>query len=112
MKKFVTVTGIKHYYGHSAFEKGMKLILTKEPDNEYDKEAIKVEKKGLGKVGYIANSSYSVLGECMSAGRIYDKIGETDIVKVKYILPQGIICKVLKDKKSDVVVDEDNEIET
>mgnify|MGYP000817011536 CR=1 FL=1 len=46
-----------------------KLIrLEKEPDNEYDKEAIKVTYEGLGKIGYVANSSYTVIGDSMSAG--------------------------------------------
>ena len=31
--------------------------------------------RGLGKVGYVANSTHTVLGDCYSAGRIYDKIG-------------------------------------
>ena len=29
--------------------------------NEYDKEAIKVTYEGLGKIGYVANSSYTCL---------------------------------------------------
>ena len=44
----------------------------KREDNEYDKEAIKVIYEGLGKIGYVANSSYTVIGDSMSAGRIYD----------------------------------------
>ena len=32
---------------------------------------------GLGLIGYVANSPYTVLGESMSAGRLYDKIEET-----------------------------------
>ncbi len=116
MKKFITITGIKHYYGHAAFKKGMKLQLVKEPDNLHDKEAIRAERKGLGKVGYVANSSYSVLGECMSAGRVYDKMGDTATAKVKYILPQGVICKILKGKSNkpdfqmpDVSQEDENE---
>ena len=42
-------------------EKGMKGKLVKEPDNEYDNEAIQVKIKGLGKVGYVANSPYTCL---------------------------------------------------
>ena len=57
-------------------EKGMKLYLEKEPDNKYDKEAIMVKKEGLGLIGYVANSTYTVIGESMSAGRLYDKIGK------------------------------------
>lgn len=60
----------------------MKIRLEKEPDNEYDKEAIKVTYEGLGKIGYVANSSYTVIGESMSAGRLYDKIGDTAYLRV------------------------------
>ena len=69
-KVFITLTGTKHYFGNDFLEKGTKIRLEKEPDNEYDKEAIKVTYKGLGKIGYVANSSYTVIGESMSAGRL------------------------------------------
>ena len=83
MKKvFITLTGTKYYFGDDFLEKGMKIRLEKEPDNEYDKEAIKVIYEGLGKVGYVANSSYTVIGEAMSAGRLYDKIGDIAYAKV------------------------------
>jgi hypothetical protein len=49
---------------------------------------------GLGLVGYVANSPYTVQGESMSAGRIYDRIGDTAIGIVKYVLPQGILCEL------------------
>ena len=71
----------------------MKVKLIKEPDNEYDKEAIRVEyKDGVGKIGYVANSPYTVLGESMSAGRLYDKIGDEAAGKVLYVLPRGVFC--------------------
>lgn len=95
-KVFITLTGTKHYFGNEFLEKGMKLRLEKEPDNEYDKEAIKVTYEGLGKIGYVANSSYTVIGESMSAGRLYDKIGEAAYAKVVLITPLGIICKICK----------------
>ena len=41
-KIFITLTGTKHYFGNDFLEKGMKIRLEKESDNEYDKEAIKV----------------------------------------------------------------------
>ena len=41
-KVFITLTGTKHYFGNDFLEKGTKIRLEKEPDNEYDKEAIKV----------------------------------------------------------------------
>ena len=97
-KIFFTIAGTKHRYGQGIFEAGMEVKLKKEPDNEVDKEAIKVEVKGLGHVGYVANSPYTVLGESMSAGRLYDRIGDTAVGVVKYVLPQGVVCKLKKGK--------------
>lgn len=54
----------------------MEVKLVKEPDNEFDKEAIKVEMPGIALIGYVANSPYTVIGENFSAGRLYDRIGE------------------------------------
>ena len=64
----------------------MKVKLEKEPDNEYDKEAIQVKVKGLGKIGYVANSPFTVKGESMSAGRLYDKIGDKAKGKVVFVV--------------------------
>ena len=50
----------------------MEMKLVNAPDNEYDKEAIKVVMEDLGKIRYVANSTYSVLGDSISADRIYD----------------------------------------
>lgn len=74
----------------------MKLLLEKEPDNEYDNEAIMVKMEGLGKLGYVANSPYTVLGDSMSAGRLYDRIGKKAYGKVILVTPQGVLCKVNK----------------
>ena len=52
--------------------------------------------EGLGKIGYVANSSYTVIGESMSAGRLYDKIGDTAYAKVVLVTPAGTICKICK----------------
>ncbi len=51
----------------------MEVKLIKEPDNEEDKETIRVEMDGLGLVGYVANSPYTVQEESMSVGRLYDR---------------------------------------
>ena len=95
-KVFITLTGTKHYFGNDFLKKGTKIRLEKESDNEYDKEAIKVTYEGLGKIGYVANSSYTVIGDSMSAGRLYDKIGKTAYAKVELVTPVGTICKVCK----------------
>ena len=93
-KVYITITGTSHYLGDEFLKKGTRVMLIKDPDNKYDREAIRVEMEGLGKIGYVANSCYTVLGESFSAGRLYDKIGDKAIAKVKHILPKGIICSV------------------
>ena len=62
MKKiYFTLTGTRYYFGKDFLKNGMKVYLEKEPDNEYDKEAIKVRMDALGKIGYVANSPYTCL---------------------------------------------------
>lgn len=100
MKNYITVTGTKYRYGTEWMKEGIILTLVKEPENEYDKEAIRVEAEGLGTIGYVANSIRTVMGNTMSAGRLYDRIGNTARVKVKYIMPEYLICGV---KEKDVV---------
>lgn len=95
-KVYFTLTGTKHYYGKEFLKPGMKLLLEKEPDNEYDKEAIMVTLEGIGKLGYVANSPYTVLGDSLSAGRLYDRIGKKAYGKVILVTPQGVLCKVNK----------------
>ena len=93
-KVYFTLTGTKYHYGMDFLEKGMKLYLEKEPDNKYDKEAIMVKKEGLGLIGYVANSTYTVIGESYSAGRIYDKIGDEARGTVLYKLSKGVVCRL------------------
>lgn len=71
----------------------MKLV--KESDNEYDKEAIQVKIKGLGKVGYVANSPYTVKGESMSASRLYDRIGDKAKGKAVFVIDGGVVCRII-----------------
>jgi hypothetical protein len=93
---YFTITGTNHYFGSDFMKKGMKVRLIKEPDNEYDKEAIRVELKELGKIGYVANSPHTIIGENMSAGRMYDLMKKAK-GKVIIITSKGIICR-LKEK--------------
>ncbi|MCR5719963.1 MAG: HIRAN domain-containing protein [Lachnospiraceae bacterium] len=98
MKEVIfTIAGMNHYYGSDFLKKGMKVKLIKEPDNEYDKEAIRVELKGLGKIGYVANSTHTVIGESYSAGRMYDLIKKKAKGNVMLITPRGAICKLKED---------------
>ena len=111
-KIYFTITGTGHYFGHEFFEPGMKVRLVKEPDNRIDKEAIRVEMPGLGKCGYVANSSCTVEGESRSAGRIYDRIGDKAEGEVLYKLPHCVICSLSEDsliRESASEKDEDQE---
>lgn len=92
MKIWFTLTGTNHYLGNDFLEKGMKVRLEKEPDNRHDREAIKVMMKGLGHIGYVANSPYTVVGESWSAGRLYDRIGDTAKGKVFMVMDRGVLC--------------------
>lgn len=91
---YITITGTCHYHGQEFIETGMTIHLIKEPDNEHDREAIRAEMDGLGRVGYVANSPHTVLGESYSAGRLYDKIPDTAEANVLYVLPRGVLCTV------------------
>ena len=91
---YFTIAGMNHHFGQEFMEPKMQVKLTKEPDNEFDKEAIKVEMDGLGLIGYVANSPYTVQGESMSAGRLYDKMEETATGTVLYVLPKGVLCSL------------------
>lgn len=90
-KKYFTITGTWNYYGDQFLEKDMKVMLEKDKENEYDHEAIMVKAEGLGKIGYVANSVRTVKGESMSAGRLYDKIGDTAEGEIVYILCDGVL---------------------
>ena len=107
---YFTIAGCNHYYGSDFMEKGMKVKLVKEPDNEYDNEAIQVKIKGFGKVGYVANSPYTVKGESMSAGRLYDKIGGKAKGKIVFVTDGGVICKVIRDGKDKTVMIEEDKV--
>ena len=40
----------------------------------------------------MANSPYTVVGESYSAGRLYDKIGDTAKGKVFMVMSKGVLC--------------------
>ena len=94
MKIFFTIAGTRHHYGQDFFEKDMRVRLEKEPDNEHDREAIKVMLEGLGLVGYVANSPYTVVGESWSAGRLYDRIGDTAEGEVVFVTDDAVLGTV------------------
>ena len=93
-EQYITITGINHYYGVMPFRIGMKVKCIKEPKNPYDSEAIRCEVKHLGKVGYVANSTYTVITGTKSAGRIRHKVKKKFKAEVMFVSRHGVICRV------------------
>ena len=96
---YTTIVGLKNYEGSKVFKIGSIVKLVKEPDNDYDMEAIACEIKYIGKTGYIANSTRTVTKGTMSAGRIYDKINDISFCEVKFVSSDAVIAKVLSDEE-------------
>ena len=48
MKYYVTLTGLNYRFGTQPFAVGQKVKLVKEPENDFDHEAIRAELPGLG----------------------------------------------------------------
>ena len=92
---YVTVVGFNNYYGKKPFIIGNQFQCVKEPDNEYDADAIKVEMPGFGTVGYVANSPRTKADGTLTAGRIYDRIGDKFSIQVMFATYTKVICKVL-----------------
>ena len=75
-KIYFTLTGTNHYFGKEFLKKGAKIRLEKEPDNEYDKEAIKVTYEGL-----IKNAEKSVVMTGYSISDYFTGMLDTIIAK-------------------------------
>lgn len=101
-EQYITIVGLNHYYGITPFKVGKKIKCVKESGNPYDSEAIRAIIKGLGTVGYVANSPYTVVTGTKSAGGISHKVQKKFKVEVMFITNSQVICKVVegfKEKK-------------
>ena len=107
--RFITITGLNHYYGKKPFEVGRVFRIIKEPDNDYDDEAICAFLPFIEKIGYVANSTNTVYQGTVSAGRIYDKIDDYAYARTMFITHSSVIALVLD--KDDVENSEDNKSE-
>lgn len=106
---YTTIVGLKNYEGNKVFKIGSIVKLVKEPENDYDLEAIACESKYIGKTGYIANSVQTVTKGTMSAGRIYDKIEDVSYCKVQFVSNDSVIAKVLDKQEIDTLKEENKE---
>ncbi len=100
-EKYITITGMNHYFGTEPFKVGKRVRCEKEPENPYDAEAIRVSLKNLGTVGYVANSPYPSAIGTMSAGRVYEKVGKRFKAEVMFITSSKVICKVLPKEEAE-----------
>lgn len=94
MEKYITITGFKNYCDLAPFRIGFLVRCEKQPDNPYDSEAIRCTMPVYGTVGFVANSSRTVAGGTMSAGRVYDKVPTKFYARVMFTTTTKIICRV------------------
>ena len=52
----------------------------------------------------MANSPFTVKGESMSAGRLYDKIGDKAKGKVVFVVDSGVVCRIINTGKEQNLV--------
>ena len=108
---YITLVGMRFYFGVKPFKKDGILKLIKEKDNSYDDEAIKVEMRHAGQVAYVSNSTNTVIRGTMSAGRIYDKILDEDYAQLKFYSNEIGIAKILtSDEIDELKKDPENDL--
>ena len=92
---YITIQAFQNMHGTKPLKLGGLVKLVKEPDNKYDEEAIACEMRYFGKIGYLSNSTNTVVRGTMSSGRLYDKINDEYFARIKFITGQIAIAKVL-----------------
>ena len=108
---YITITAFQNMHGSKPLKLNGIVKLVKEPDNKYDTEAIACEMRYFGKIGYVANSTNTVVKGCMSGGRVYDKINDEYFAKIKFIADSMAIAKVLtSDEYSEELKDPESDI--
>ncbi|MCF0226866.1 MAG: hypothetical protein HUK28_06145 [Methanobrevibacter sp.] len=108
---YITITAIHKFGGEKPFRVRNLLKLVKDKNNDHDDEAIAVEMRFAGKVGYVANSTKTVIRGTMSAGRVYDKLTDEDYAEVKFYSNGFVIAKILTSEEIDELrKDKDNDI--
>lgn len=78
----INITGTQFYKGCGILKEGIVVDLIKEPENEHDSNAIRVELNGET-VGYVADSPYTLIDGLKSARQIQDRF--TDKTRAKFL---------------------------
>ena len=92
---YITIQSFNNMHGSKPLKLERLVKLVKEPDNKYDTEAIACEMRYFGKIGYVANSTNTVVMGSMSSGRIYDKINDEYFARIKFITGSIALAKIL-----------------
>lgn len=92
---YITIQAFDNLYGPKPLVLNGIVKLVKEPTNRHDAEAIACEMRHYGKIGYVANSTRTVAMGTMSGGRLYDKITDEYVAKIRFVHHGIAIAKVL-----------------
>jgi hypothetical protein len=90
----VCIAGRNHYGYLAPTEKGTIIDLIKEPDNEHDSDAIRVE-FNTKTVGYVANSIYTMIDEAKSASEIWCLFGQRTRARILFVFMQDYLIAEL-----------------
>ena len=91
---YITINHIDDFCGYTHLRVGDVLTLEKDPNNEYDDEAIAAYDKNQTKIGYVANSVSSVARGTYSAGRVYDQMDVMGKCVIKFITEEIAIAEI------------------
>jgi tetratricopeptide (TPR) repeat protein len=91
----ITVSGTDFFKGLDVFFEGAVLDLVREPENEHDSDAIRIEIGGEA-VGYVANNDYTAIEGTKKASEIVNVIGDSQKAEVSFILMnQHVIARLI-----------------
>ncbi|MBE6507892.1 MAG: tetratricopeptide repeat protein [Methanobrevibacter sp.] len=92
---FICIAGTEFFKKDKPLSEGMVVSLVRESDNEHDPDAILVRHEGKP-VGYVANSSYTLIDEAKSASEIKDTIKDCQKAKILFTyLAEYIVAKLI-----------------
>ncbi len=100
-KRYFAIVGGKHYQTMKVLKPGMPVLLIKEPENDYDQEAVIVFSIANGRIGYVANSTHTVPRGCCSAGRLYDLFDVNAGGIIRFVVNDVAIAEFSKDVPFD-----------
>ena len=89
----INITGTRFYLGLEPFVRGTVVDLVREPDNEHDPDAIRVEMNGET-LGYVANNDYTLIDNVKSATEI-KKLNAKRAEVVMVYLDTYVIAKLV-----------------